>query len=100
MGSQQQDWGFVGPAYTAADPYQDSQVLVNYYLEVDKTQGAKTVTALLGCPGLAFVITVPGGQPAGGGGGGGGGGVSNLNTLITENADYLVTENGDILVSS
>lgn len=60
MSVTQQDWGFVGPAYTAADPFQDRQVLVNMYLEVDKTQGAKTPTALLGSPGLIQVASAVG----------------------------------------
>ena len=60
MAATQQDFGFVGAAYTAADPYQDRQVLVNYYLEIDQTQGAKTPTALLGAPGLIQVASAVG----------------------------------------
>jgi hypothetical protein len=60
MPASQQDFNFVGPAYTAADPFQDRQVLVNYYLEVDKTSGAKTPTALLGTPGLIQVASAVG----------------------------------------
>lgn len=60
MATTEQDWGFVGPAYTAANPYQDRQVCVNFYVEIDKTQGAKTATALLGTPGLIQVASAVG----------------------------------------
>lgn len=56
----QADFSFIGPAYTASNPYQDRQVLVNYFLEVDKTQGAKTPMALLGSPGLIQVASAVG----------------------------------------
>jgi hypothetical protein len=60
----QQDFNFVGGAYTAADQFQDRQVCVNWYVEIDKTEGARTPTALLGCPGLVQVaVAVP--QPSG-----------------------------------
>ena len=58
QGFQQQDFSFCGPAYTAADPFQDRQVLVNWYPEIDKTQGARVPIALLGCPGLFMVAQV------------------------------------------
>jgi len=60
MQATQQDFGFVGPAYTAANPRQDAQICVNYYLEIDKTPGAKTPIGLLGCPGLLQVASVVG----------------------------------------
>lgn len=60
MQAAQSDFGFVGPTYTAADPYQDRQVCVNWYLEIDKTQGAKTPVALLGTPGLIQVASAVG----------------------------------------
>ena len=44
--------GFVGPAYAAANPLQDCQVLINYYVEIDQQESAKTALALLGVPGL------------------------------------------------
>lgn len=44
--------GFVGSAYSAANILQDCQQAVNYYIEIDKQQDAKTVIALLGVPGL------------------------------------------------
>lgn len=56
----QKDFGFVGPAYTAPDPYQARQILINYYLEVTKTPNAKTPTALLGSPGLIQVASAVG----------------------------------------
>jgi len=60
MAASQKDFNFVGPAYIAADPYQDRQVLVNYYLEIDRTIGAKTPIALLGSPGLIQVVSAVG----------------------------------------
>lgn len=51
-----EDPGFVGQAYSAPDPYQDSQRLVNWYLEVSQDSKSKTPTALLGCPGLNPII--------------------------------------------
>lgn len=50
------DFGFVGQAYEAADPYQDSQRLINWYVEVSQDGKSKTPSALLGCPGLNPVI--------------------------------------------
>jgi hypothetical protein len=47
----------VGPAYEAANPLQDAQRLINWYVEYDKTEGAKTPSALLGTPGLALACT-------------------------------------------
>lgn len=47
----------VGPAYEAANPLQDAQRLINWYVEVDKTEGAKTPSALLGTPGLSLACT-------------------------------------------
>lgn len=54
------DWGFVGASYTAADPYQDRQETINWYVEVSADKKSKTPTALLGCPGLIQVATVVG----------------------------------------
>jgi len=48
-------FGFVGPSYEAANPLQDAQRLINWYPEIDKAEGAKTVIGLLGCPGLVPV---------------------------------------------
>lgn len=50
------DPGFVGQAYEAPDPYQDSQALINWYLEVSQDEKSKTPTALLGCPGLDPIL--------------------------------------------
>lgn len=50
------DFGFVGNAYEAPDPYQDSQRLINWYLEVSQDDKSKTPTALLGCPGLNLIM--------------------------------------------
>src|ERR1044071_5972716 len=69
------DFGFVGAAYEAADPDQDVQRLINWYVEVSKDSKSKTPTALLGCPGLNRLLelgagpvrgtwVLPGGQQA------------------------------------
>lgn len=50
------DFGFCGQAYEAPDPYQDSQRLINWYLEISQDEKSKTPTALLGCPGLNPII--------------------------------------------
>jgi hypothetical protein len=58
------DIGFVGQAYDAPDPYQDSQKAVNWFVEVSQDEKSKTPTALLGAPGLNvtfdFSITTSG----------------------------------------
>jgi len=66
------DFGFVGGAYTAPDPYQDRQRCVNFYCEIAASAYAKgedqgktavsagSVIALLGCPGLVQVASVVG----------------------------------------
>lgn len=69
------DFGFVGQAYDAPDPYQDCQRLINWYVEVSGDGKSKMPTALLGCPGLNPIIeldpgavrgawVLPGGQQA------------------------------------
>lgn len=69
------DFGFVGASYEAADPDQDVQRLINWYVEVSKDSKSKTPTALLGCPGLNRLLelgtgpirgmwVLPGGQQA------------------------------------
>lgn len=50
------DFGFVGQAYEAPDAYQDTQRLINWYVEVSQDGKSKTPTALLGCPGLNPII--------------------------------------------
>lgn len=52
------DFGFVGNAYDAPDPYQDSQRLINFYVEVSQDEKSKTPSALLGCPGLNTILTL------------------------------------------
>ena len=44
--------GFVGGAYEAANARQDIQRLINWYVEFDSNDGAKTPKGLLGVPGL------------------------------------------------
>jgi hypothetical protein len=70
-------WGFVGPAYEAANPAQDSQRLINWYVEVDGNENnplqpgvigaeAKVALGLLGVPGLLALNTAFSGQVRGG----------------------------------
>lgn len=51
------DWGFCGPAYTAANPDQDAQELVNWFLEQAQSEHAAEKNALLGCPGRSKVAS-------------------------------------------
>ena len=60
MPTQNNDFGFIGAEYTAPNPYQDRQILVNWYPEIDRNSQAKNVIALLGCPGLIQVASVVG----------------------------------------
>lgn len=60
MPATNSDFDFVGQSYTAPDPYQDNQQTVNWYPEISKNRGTKTVIALLGCPGLVQVASVQG----------------------------------------
>jgi hypothetical protein len=52
MSFEGDDFGFVGPAYEAANINQDAQRLINWYCEFDKSVNAKEVIGLLGTPGL------------------------------------------------
>jgi len=51
-------FAFIGPAYRGANPYQDDQRLINWYVEMDPNpvregaSSAKTALGLLGVPGL------------------------------------------------
>ena len=51
------DFDFVGGDDTAANPYQDRQQTINWYVEVSPSKAAKEVTALLGTPGLIQLAT-------------------------------------------
>lgn len=53
------EFGFVGPSYEAANPLQDTQRLINWYVEIDRNEEAKTPLGLLGCPGLSSVVAGP-----------------------------------------
>lgn len=57
---------FVGPAYVAANPRQDNQALINWYVEIDKNSDAKSPVALLGAPGLVTINTSFSGEYRGG----------------------------------
>lgn len=50
-------WDFIGGAYEAANPYQDDQTLINWYVEIDRNSEAKSPKALLGVPGLQEAVT-------------------------------------------
>jgi len=52
------DWGFCGPAYTAANPDQDAQELINWYLEKAQSEHAAEKFALLGVPGRMQVAAL------------------------------------------
>lgn len=69
-------WGFVGGAYEAANPAQDSQRLINWYVETDGNENnpmqpgvigaeAKVALGLLGVPGLVALNTAFTGQGRG-----------------------------------
>ncbi len=58
MSDQGADFGFVGGSYTAADPFQDKQDTINFYVEISQDDKSKTPTALLGCPGLNNVFSL------------------------------------------
>lgn len=51
------DFGMVGQDYTAPNPNQDRQRLINWYTEISQDDKSKTPIALLGCPGLHAIIT-------------------------------------------
>lgn len=53
------EFAFVGPSYEAANPLQDAQRLINWFVEVDQTSEAKAPLALLGTPGLVSVASGP-----------------------------------------
>lgn len=52
------DWGFVGDAYAAANPDQDAEELINWYLELSQREKSKEQWTLLGCPGLQTVASL------------------------------------------
>ena len=60
MPSEATDFFFCLDAYNAPNPNQDAQQCINWYPEIDKNPGAKTIIALLGCPGLVQLATVQG----------------------------------------
>lgn len=59
------EWGFVGGAYQAANPMQDNQVCINWFVELAGTDDAKVPAALLGCPGLVAIGTGTSGEGRG-----------------------------------
>jgi hypothetical protein len=70
-------WGFCGPAYEAANPAQDSQRLINWFVEIDGNENnplqpgviaaeAKVAIGLLGVPGLQALNTAYTGEFRGG----------------------------------
>ena len=59
------DFNLVGSDYSAANPFQDRQVTINYYVEASPNRASKTPTALLTCPGLIQLAAAPGGGAPG-----------------------------------
>lgn len=59
------DFSFVGGEDTTANPYQDAQQLINWFVEASPSKAAKEVTGLLGTPGLIQVGAAPGGGAPG-----------------------------------
>jgi hypothetical protein len=53
------EFAFVGPSYEAANPLQDAQRLINWFVEIDQNSEAKAPIALLGAPGLISAATGP-----------------------------------------
>jgi len=51
-----QEFPFIGGAYTARSTNLNAQVCQNLYLEMDNT-GAKNIIALVGCPGMKLWLT-------------------------------------------
>ena len=60
------EFGFVGPSYEAANPLQDMQRLINWYVEIDRAKDAKSPIALLGTPGLETILSTIFGEVRGG----------------------------------
>lgn len=58
------DFGTVGGFDTPANPFQDRQTCINYYVEV-AVPGAKEVKSLNGAPGLLELVHAPGGGAPG-----------------------------------
>ena len=69
-------WGLVGPSYQAANPLQDNQACINWYMEIDPNESrptdpvmneseSKTAVGLLGVPGLQALNTAYSGQVRG-----------------------------------
>jgi hypothetical protein len=69
-------FGFVGPSYQAANPGQDNQALVNWFVEYDPNEpnpmqpymndaDAKVALSLLGAPGLKALATISQGEVRG-----------------------------------
>jgi hypothetical protein len=53
------EFAFVGPSYEAANPLQDAQRLINWFVEIDQNSEAKAPIALLGTPGLVSIVAGP-----------------------------------------
>ncbi len=51
------DFGFAAGFDQPADPYQNSQLCINYYPEISPSASAKEAVALLGAPGLTGLVT-------------------------------------------
>lgn len=59
------DFSFVGGDNSPANAFQDRQACINWYVEASPSKASKTVTSLLGCPGLIQLAAAPGGGAPG-----------------------------------
>lgn len=59
------DFSFVGGANAPANPNQDRQACINWYVEASPSKASKEPTSLLGCPGLIQLAAAPGGGAPG-----------------------------------
>jgi hypothetical protein len=50
-------FSFVGDAYAAANPLQDNQEAINWFVEIDKNSDAKSPIALLSSPGCVSAVS-------------------------------------------
>src|SRR5665213_833719 len=65
MAFEGDEFGFIGPSYTAPMTLQDAEVAINWYLEYAEVEGAKEPVAMLGTPGKATVLTTNAGSVRG-----------------------------------
>lgn len=59
------DFGMAGGQDSAPNPFQDNQICINFYAEIDPFSDSKETLGLLGCPGLTQLVAAPGGGAPG-----------------------------------